>query len=135
MEKVDFNNWDTCDKLYSRDSKKTVRAFQSKAQFILPVDLGECNTQTDPKKEEAEGTMSEGVSALCIWGKEWLMVLCGRMCRAEKDWGEASWEGPHVCTLQFCAHAAVLQAVSSLFLTQGSSFPISLCGSPPFWNE
>lgn len=29
--------------------------------------------------------MSEGVSALCIWGKEWLMVLCGRMCRAEKD--------------------------------------------------
>lgn len=56
MEKVDFNNWDTCDKLYSRDSKKTVRAFQSKAQFILPVDLGECNTQTDPKKEEAEGT-------------------------------------------------------------------------------
>lgn len=68
MEKVDFNNWDTCDKLYSRDSKKTVRAFQSKAQFILPVDLGECNTQTDPKKEEAEGT---------AWVKVWVLYVFG----------------------------------------------------------
>lgn len=61
-------------------------------QLILPMDLKEYNTLPMPEKEEAEGNnMSEDVSALYIWGKngywgkEWLMVLPGRICRTEKD--------------------------------------------------
>lgn len=39
-------------------------------QLILPMNLEGCNTLTVPKKEEAErNNMSEGVSALYIWGK------------------------------------------------------------------
>lgn len=39
--------------------KTSVRTFQNKAQFILPKDLGGYSTQIDPRKEEAEGSVSE----------------------------------------------------------------------------
>lgn len=54
--------------------------------------------------------MSEGVSALCIWGKGWLMVLCAGHSEQQRTEGKrtVSWEKPRVCTLRFCARAAVL---------------------------
>ena len=51
MEKTDFDSRGTRDNLCSGDVKKVLGhpLTQSKAQFILPVDLRECNTQTEPQ--------------------------------------------------------------------------------------
>lgn len=95
-----FNNQDTCDKLF----KGSVRVSQSKPQFILPLDSGELTPKLSLKKEEAEGAAWMKMRVLYVLGernryceKEWLMVLCGRMCRTEQDCRETClcpWKGP-----------------------------------------